>query len=312
MVRPIGDSSAAIAVPSIAIPWPMPTMTAAAALNTVPSPVAAAPNATIAAPPAAIAMPTLKTVTIKSWLFLIQSLVATTIRTVESIMAERTGSKADPIVKTAFLRTFHNTSIRSPKASAAWASSVAMVSPRSRACCCNSSIPCAPLDNIGSNCVPDLPKIAIAVAVFSVGSVICDIRSAIALNCSSGESLESCATLSPSDARVSWAACEPDAASKSIFCIFLRDPSSVPRSAPDCSAANPSSDKASTETPVRWLMSTISLPMSAKTLAAPANGVTIPAPSMAILVPIPWRPLPNASSRLAASLSPFTRRESLV
>ncbi|MFN9904058.1 MAG: hypothetical protein ACK55Z_35835, partial [bacterium] len=113
---------------------------------------------------------------------MIQSLVATTIRTVESIIAERTGSNAEPMVKTAFLRTFHKTSMRSPNASAAWASSVAIVSPRSRACCWSSSMPLAPLESIGSNCVPDLPKIAIALAVLSVGSVICDIRSAITLN----------------------------------------------------------------------------------------------------------------------------------
>ncbi len=69
---------------------------------------------------------------------------------------------------------------------------------------------------------------------------------------------------------------------------------------------NPVSESASTEMPVRWLISTRSLPCRQMLLAAPSIGVTIAVPSTPMRIPIDRIPDPNASNFFAARLSPRT------
>ncbi len=68
--------------------------------------------------------------------------------------------------------------------------------------------------------------------------------------------------------------------------MFRRPASSVSRSVPDRSAAYPSSERASTLTPVRWLILSRASPESENAFAVASSAVTAATPMPAILVPI--------------------------
>ena len=112
--------------------------------------------------------------------------------------------------------------------------------------------------------------------------------------------------VSPRAARELVAPSEPSAADARNFCILRTPPSKVSRLDPDNCAAYPSSDRASTETPVRWLMSSSWLPASLKAATAPRIGATTAEPSPNIDLPTVCTLAPNACSFRSAARSPRT------
>jgi len=181
--------------------------------NAVPRPEMIVPRTVSPIPTATTTAPTLSALTMKPRFCLIQSLATFMTRMILFARSWSVGASAAPMLNAPMRMTFQSRSSVSEKTSAAWASSVLMVRPSCRACSCNTSIPRAPLANIGRSCVPDRPKIVIASAALRVGSSIRLIRSASSLNCCSGLRPSRLATVSPRSANASVAVLRPRSAS---------------------------------------------------------------------------------------------------
>ena len=210
----------------------------------------------------------------------------------------RTGASAPPIVMTICRTTLATVSIASENAAAAWAFLVLIVRPRPSASAFSLLMPSAPIVRSGISSAPPRPNTSSAAAARWPGSSMREIASATARNCSSGESCCSCFQSSPRSVNAFWADFDPPAASASVFCCLRTAFSKPSRLDPARSKPNCSCDSDSTETPVRWLISSSESPTSANVLAATAKrrddrraDAGQPEPDVADVVPKVLQPL---------------------
>lgn len=156
--------------------------------------------------------------------------------------------------------------------------------------------------------MPERPNNCIAKAARLLWSSTWASASASSLNCSSGDNPLSCSTVSPRSLSASVAVDSPRPASLIVRSITRMPFSSVARSAPDCSAANPSSLSASTLTPVRRLILSSRSPAEANSFVAAVSGPSTAAPIPVIRSPSNRTPLPNARNRRWIRLSAAVSR----
>ena len=166
-------------------------------------------------------------------------------------------------------------------------------------------MPSAPAANSGTSCWPARPKTCIASAALRLGSSTSAMRSAIRLNCSSGDMPCRSLRLNPRSSNVSTEVDSPRSRLRMLACIRLTPFSTTSKDDPDCSAANPSCDSGPAAIPVRMDILSIASPAFVNSAVIAMRGADAALARANTPPPTPAMPRPKLCIRVLMLSSPW-------